>query len=126
MHESYYSAMLKETLVIFRIWLINKLHFHLLPKGERVAVTLLIAHTAPYVRTLNSWKVRWKNQMQYKTLFLSLCLCLFKHEIFRALFSWLISLFPPTECKNQSIIIRLTYVFILVLKVTRLFRRLYS
>lgn len=126
MHESHYPAMLKETLIIFRIWLINKPHFHLLPKGERVAVTLLIAHTAPYVRTLNSCKVGWKNQMRYETFFLSLCLCLFRHEIFRALFSWLISLFPPTDYKNQSIIIRLPYVFVVVLKETRLFRDLYS
>lgn len=126
MHESHYSAMLKETFVIFRIWLINKPHFHLLPKGERVAVTLLIAHTAPYVRTLNSCKVGWKNQMQSETFFLSLCLCLFKHEIFRALFSWLISFFQSAECKNQPMIIRLPYVFILALKVTRLFRNLYS
>lgn len=126
MHESHYSAMLKETLVIFRIWLTNKPHFHLLPKGERVAVTLLIAHTAPYVRTLNSCKVGWKHQMRSETFLLLLSLRLFKREIFRELFSWLILLFPSTECKNQLIIIRLTYVFIVVLKVTGLFRDLYS
>lgn len=74
MHESHYSAMLKETLVIFRIWLINKPHFHLLPKGERIAVILLIAHTAPYVWTLNSCKVGWKKQRQNETFLLSLSL----------------------------------------------------
>lgn len=125
MHESHYSAMLKETLVIFRIWLINKPHFHLLPKGERIAVILLIAHTAPYVWTLNSCKVGWKKQMQNETFLLFLSLS-FKHKIFRELFSWLISLFHSTECKNQPMIIRLTYVFIVVLKVIRLFRDLRS
>lgn len=59
----------KGTLVIFRIWLINQPHFHLLPKGERVAVILLTAHTAPYVRSRTPAKLGEKGKRKVKLPF---------------------------------------------------------
>lgn len=102
----------KGTLVIFRIWLINQPHFLLLPKGERVAVILVTAHTAPYVRP---WTLA-KLGENAKQNFHSLSLPPQAWDLSGTVFVFSLVIFLKASSRNQSMWKGLTYMFTVVLK----------